>query len=67
MNKTIKTILMVVGTVLIVYGIYTLIAPEASIGIGDLSIDVQDNTDAYMTIGLGLVALVLGFLGGKKL
>lgn len=66
MNKTIKTILMIVGAVLLVYGIYTLIAPEASIGIGDLSIDVQDNTDAYMTIGLGLVALVLGFLGGKK-
>lgn len=67
MNKTIKTILMVVGTLLLVYGIYTLIAPEASIGIGDFSIDVQDNTDAYMTIGLGLVALVLGFLGGKRL
>lgn len=67
MNKTLKTILMSVGVVLLVYGIYTLIAPEASIGIGDLSIDVQDNTNAYMTIGLGLVALVLGFLGGKKL
>lgn len=67
MNKTIKTILMIVGAVLLVYGIYTLIAPEASVGIGDLSIDVQDNTDAYMTIGLGLVALVLGFIGGKKL
>ncbi|MBO3098476.1 hypothetical protein [Gelidibacter pelagius] len=67
MNKTIKTILMVVGAVLLVYGIYTLIAPEASIGIGDLSIDVQDNTDAYTTIGLGIVALVLGFLGGQKL
>ena len=67
MNITLKTILMIVGVVLLVYGIYTLIAPEASIGIGDLSIDVQDNTDAYMTIGLGLVALVLGFLGGKKL
>ncbi|RXJ45524.1 hypothetical protein [Gelidibacter gilvus] len=67
MNKTLKTILMIVGVVLLVYGIYTLIAPEASIGIGDLSIDVQDNTDAYMTIGLGVVALVLGFLGGKKL
>lgn len=67
MKRTIKTILMVVGAVLLVYGIYKLIAPEASIGIGDLSIDVQDNTDAYMTIGLGLVAMALGFLGAKKL
>ncbi|MBA6153766.1 hypothetical protein [Gelidibacter maritimus] len=66
MKRTIKTILMVVGAVLLVYGIYKLIVPEASIGIGDLSIDVQDNTDAYMTIGLGLVAMALGFLGAKK-
>ena len=55
-----------VGVVLIAYGIYTLISPEASIGIGDLSINVQDNTDAYWTIGLGLATLVLGLVGGRK-
>lgn len=66
MNKTIKTILMVVGVVLVGYGIYTVIAPEASVSIGDLSMEAQDNTDAYITIALGLVALVLGFLGKQK-
>lgn len=66
MNKSIKTILMVVGVLLVVYGVYTLIAPEASIGIGDLSIETQDNSDAYTTIGLGLAAIVLSFLGRKR-
>jgi len=67
MNKAIKTILMVVGVVLLVYGIYTLIVPETSVGIGDLKIEAQDNTNAYITIVLGLVSLVLGYLGGKKI
>ena len=66
MNKTVKMILLVVGVVLLGYGIYTLIAPEASVGIGDLSIEAQDNDNAYITIALGLVSVVLSFLGGKK-
>lgn len=67
MNKSVKMILLVVGVVLVIYGIYTLIAPEASVGIGDLSIEAQDNNNSYITIGLGLVAVVLSFLGGKKI
>lgn len=66
MNKTIKTILMVVGLVLVVYGIYKMITPEASIDIGIAKVEAQDNQDAYITIGLGLAALVLGFLAGRK-
>ncbi|MFL0352811.1 hypothetical protein [Xanthomarina sp. GH4-25] len=66
MNQTVKKILLVVGIVLLGYGIYTLIAPEASVSIGDLSIEAQNNTDSYITIGLGLAALVLSFLSGKK-
>ncbi len=67
MNKTVKTILMVVGLVLIVYGIYKMIIPEASIDIGIAKVEAQDNNDAYITIGLGLASLLLGFLGGKKM
>lgn len=66
MNKSVKTILLVVGTVLLIYGIYTLVAPEASVSIGDFSIETQDNTNSYITIALGLAALALGFVGGKK-
>jgi len=67
MNKTVKTIMLVVGIVLIIYGIYTLIVPEASVSTGGLPVDAQNNDDAYITIGLGMVALVLGLVGGKKL
>ena len=66
MNKAIKTILIVVGVVLIIYGVYKMIAPEASVDIGIAEFEAQDNKDAYITIGLGLVAVVLSFLGGKK-
>jgi len=66
MNKTVKMILLVVGIILIGYGIYTMIAPEASVEVGGLSVEAQDNKDAYITIALGVVAAVLGFLGGKK-
>ena len=66
MNKSVKTILLVVGIVLLAYGIYTMIAPEASVGIGDMSIEAQDNTNAYITIALGLVAVILSVVAGKK-
>jgi hypothetical protein len=66
MNKSVKTVLLVVGLGLLGYGIYTLVAPEASVSIGELSIEAQDNTNSYITIALGIVALALGYLGGKK-
>ena len=66
MNKTVRMILLIVGLVLIVYGIYTMVAPEASVEVGGLSVEAQDNTDSYITIALGIVAAALSFLGGKK-
>ncbi|MCF7560195.1 hypothetical protein L3X39_06050 [Sabulilitoribacter multivorans] len=66
MNKQVKTVLLVVGLGLLGYGIYTLVAPEASVSIGEFSVEAQDNTNAYITIALGIAAVALGFLGGKK-
>ncbi|GFZ91518.1 hypothetical protein GCM10011531_24010 [Aquaticitalea lipolytica] len=66
MNKAIKLILLIVGLGLLGYGIYKLIIPETSVDIGIAEFEGQDNKDAYITIGLGLVAVVLSFLGGKK-
>ena len=57
---------MTAGIILLGYGIYTLIAPEASIDLGVIKAEAQDNTNAYITIGLGILALGVGFLGGKK-
>ncbi len=66
MNKSIKTILLVAGIALLGYGIYTLIAPEAKFDIGILKVEAQDNNNAYITIGLGLLALGIGFFAGKR-
>lgn len=66
MNRTVKSVLLVAGIALLGYGIYTLIAPEASVSIGSFSVSAQDNTNAYITIGLGIAALAASFLGSKK-
>ena len=66
MNKTVKLILLIVGIILLGYGIYTLVAPEASISLGPLNAEVQDNNNAYITIVLGVVALLASLFGGKK-
>jgi hypothetical protein len=67
MNKTIKTVLLVVGIILLAYGIYTMIIPETQVSIGDLDlVKTQDNTNAYITIALGIVAVVLSLVKGKS-
>ncbi|WP_242085937.1 hypothetical protein [Aestuariivivens sediminis] len=66
MNNTVKKILLIVGFGLLIYGIYTLIAPEALVSIGDFSVETQDNSDAYITMAFGLVAIVLGLVAAKK-
>lgn len=66
MNKSIKSVLLVAGIALLGYGIYILIAPEAKFDIGILKVEAQDNNNAYITIGLGLLALAIGFFAGKK-
>jgi hypothetical protein len=66
MNKPVKTILLLVGVILLGYGIYTLIMPEASLDLGILKVEEQDNTNAYITIALGIIALGVSFMGGKK-
>lgn len=67
MNKSIKTVLLVAGIILLIYGIYTLIQPEAQVSIGDVDlVEAQDNTNAYITIGIGVAALALGLIKGKS-
>ncbi len=66
MNKTVKMILIIVGLVLLGYGVYTMIAPEASVSFGGLSMEAQDNTNSYITIGLGVVTLAITFFMNKK-
>lgn len=67
MNKSIKIILLIIGILLSVYGVYTLIQPETQVSIGDLDlIEAQDNTNAYIIIALGIVAVALSLIKGKQ-
>lgn len=67
MNKTIKTVLLIAGVILVAYGIYTMIQPETQVSIGDLDLlEAQDNTNSYITIAIGVVALALGLIKGKS-
>ncbi len=66
MNKSIKSLLLVIGIALLAYGFYMLIAPEASVSIGDFNVSAQDNSDAYITIALGIVAVAVSLLVGRR-
>lgn len=66
MNKTIKTILIITGLALLIYGGYELITPEASLDIGIAEFESQNNDNAYISIGIGIVALIASFLVSKK-
>lgn len=67
MNRAIKTILLVIGVILLAYGIYTMVVPETKISIDDLDlIEAPDNTTAYITIILGIVAVALSLIKEKS-
>lgn len=58
---------MIIGIALTFYGFYTLVIPETQISIGEIDlVKVQDNTNSYITIGIGLVAIVLSLINPKK-
>jgi len=67
MNNTLKIVLLVVGILLVVYGLYSLFTPEVSMQAGPLKVEAQgDNTQAYAMIVLGILALVGGVAFNKR-
>jgi hypothetical protein len=66
MKKPVTIVLQVVGLILLGYGIYQVIVPEASVNIGPIDASVQDNNDAYVTMGLGLLSIGLGYFMGRN-
>ena len=66
MHKAIQAILLVVGVLLIVYGLYTMITPEASVDLGIVEAEIQDNNNAYVTIGFGLALIFLALLASRR-
>jgi uncharacterized membrane protein YczE len=67
MNKSIKIVLLIVGVILLAYGISILVIPTTGISIGDLDvIKTQDNTNSYIAIALGIVAVALSLIKEKS-
>ncbi|GAB5522389.1 MAG: hypothetical protein Roseis2KO_02610 [Roseivirga sp.] len=66
MKSIVKTILLVLGIALILYGTYLFIQPEASVDLLGMSIEEQDNSNAFITMGLGLVFTLIGAFLPKK-
>lgn len=67
MNNTLKIVLIVVGILLLVYGLYTLFTPEVSMQAGPIKVEAQgDNTQAYAMIGVGILSLIAGAAFGKR-
>lgn len=66
MDKIIKTLLIVSGLVLTVYGVYKVIVPEASVDIGIAEFSSQDNKKAYISLGVGVAILVISYFIKKK-
>lgn len=66
MNKIIKTFLIIAGIILIGYGIYKIISPEATVDIGIAEFNSQNNNNAYITLGIGIATLMVSFFIKKQ-
>lgn len=67
MNNTLKIVLLIVGILLVIYGLYTLFTPEVAFEAGPLKVEAQgDNTQSYAMIGLGILALIGAAAFGRK-
>ncbi|MGG8495353.1 hypothetical protein ACQY1Q_02970 [Tenacibaculum sp. TC6] len=67
MNKSIKLVLLIAGIIILAYGVYTLIQPETQVSIGDVDlVKAQDNTNSYITIAIGIIAIAVSSFVGKK-
>ena len=66
MNNTLKIVLLIVGVVLVGYGLYTLLTPEF-FEFGPIKVQVQgDPTQSYAMIGLGILSLIGGIAFNKR-
>lgn len=67
MQNTLKIVLLIVGIGLTGYGIYTVIFPHISLTNGVTKVKaVQDNTQSYAMIGLGVLSLLAGIAFQKR-
>ena len=66
-KNLLKIVLIIIGVLLIGYGLYTLFTPEVIMQAGPLKVEAQgDKTQSYAMIGFGILALIGGLAFGKR-
>tara|TARA_B110000091_G_scaffold8894_1_gene8625 strand:+ start:327 stop:527 length:201 start_codon:yes stop_codon:yes gene_type:complete len=66
MNRTVKTVLLILGIILLIFGVYTMIIPKTEISVGNLDlVKTPDNSKSYITIGFGVIAIFLSLIKEK--
>jgi uncharacterized membrane protein YidH (DUF202 family) len=66
MNSSIKKVLLIIGVILLAYGIYTMVVPETRMSVGDLKVKkTQNNNSSYISIILGILAVTLSLIKEK--
>lgn len=67
MNNVLKFVLLIIGIVLVGYGLYDLLTPEFAIDAGPLQVEAHgDNTQSYAMIIFGILSLVGGLAFRKR-
>lgn len=67
MKNTLKVVLLLVGGLLICYGVYTFVRPEASLDSGPLQVEgSEEKTQSLAMIGLGILTLLGGMAFRKR-
>jgi uncharacterized membrane protein HdeD (DUF308 family) len=67
MKRSIKAVFLFIGVILLAYGIYILEIPETNFSINDKIIEEhQDNSNAYIIIGLGVLSVILSLIKEKE-
>jgi hypothetical protein len=69
MKNSLNIILLVVGVILIGYGLYTILSPNTIIEVGPIQIKENDNgidTQSVIIIGLGILSIAGAILLKKK-
>lgn len=60
MNRNVKTVLLVLGIILLAYGFYTMEIPEKTIVPENTNIFANaENRNAYIAIALGVLSVIL--------
>ncbi|QAA82735.1 hypothetical protein EI546_13845 [Aequorivita sp. H23M31] len=62
--KILKLVLMIVGVVLVVIGLYNAFVPQEVVSIGPLEVNAKEglSNQTLAMIGLGILALIAGVL-----